>query len=108
MIRRPPRSTLFPYTTLFRSDAQHYAEWAVRETGFGVVEHKTLKNEACSRGIVAEYAGEDFVSPRIDAARKIVEVPRPAGVVLALTPSTNPVATVYFKVLLSLDRKSVV
>src|SRR3712207_8637762 len=23
MIRRPPRSTLFPYTTLFRSDAQH-------------------------------------------------------------------------------------
>src|SRR5260370_24147260 len=23
MIRRPPRSTLFPYTTLFRSDIQH-------------------------------------------------------------------------------------
>src|SRR3712207_7280236 len=23
MIRRPPRSTLFPYTTLFRSRAQH-------------------------------------------------------------------------------------
>src|SRR2546422_6351149 len=23
MIRRPPRSTLFPYTTLFRSDGQH-------------------------------------------------------------------------------------
>src|SRR5689334_23450463 len=26
MIRRPPRSTLFPYTTLFRSDSQHEAE----------------------------------------------------------------------------------
>src|SRR3712207_9310362 len=25
MIRRPPRSTLFPYTTLFRSIADHYA-----------------------------------------------------------------------------------
>src|SRR3989442_7869952 len=24
MIRRPPRSTLFPYTTLFRSDAVRY------------------------------------------------------------------------------------
>src|SRR3712207_8174523 len=23
MIRRPPRSTLFPYTTLFRSEAEH-------------------------------------------------------------------------------------
>src|SRR5688572_32291012 len=26
MIRRPPRSTLFPYTTLFRSDAVAFAE----------------------------------------------------------------------------------
>src|SRR2546426_8207175 len=26
MIRRPPRSTLFPYTTLFRSRAQHDRE----------------------------------------------------------------------------------
>src|SRR5256885_2960511 len=26
MIRRPPRSTLFPYTTLFRSDARAAAE----------------------------------------------------------------------------------
>src|SRR5438477_7804030 len=25
MIRRPPRSTLFPYTTLFRSHASHFA-----------------------------------------------------------------------------------
>src|SRR2546422_7049329 len=25
MIRRPPRSTLFPYTTLFRSDEAEYA-----------------------------------------------------------------------------------
>src|SRR5258708_38186515 len=25
MIRRPPRSTLFPYTTLFRSAAAHHA-----------------------------------------------------------------------------------
>src|SRR3989454_1747223 len=26
MIRRPPRSTLFPYTTLFRSDARRLAD----------------------------------------------------------------------------------
>src|SRR3712207_7160414 len=30
MIRRPPRSTLFPYTTLFRSDATPIA-WLRRE-----------------------------------------------------------------------------
>src|SRR2546426_6610279 len=27
MIRRPPRSTLFPYTTLFRSGKIHFHEW---------------------------------------------------------------------------------
>src|SRR3712207_9557793 len=27
MIRRPPRSTLFPYTTLFRSIAPLFAQW---------------------------------------------------------------------------------
>src|SRR2546430_12646045 len=27
MIRRPPRSTLFPYTTLFRSVLEHVGTW---------------------------------------------------------------------------------
>src|SRR2546427_11714575 len=31
MIRRPPRSTLFPYTTLFRSLHDHAAEEMARE-----------------------------------------------------------------------------
>jgi acyl-CoA reductase-like NAD-dependent aldehyde dehydrogenase len=73
-----------------------------------VVEHKVLKNVACSTGVVEHYAGHDYVTPRVDAAAKVVEVPRPAGVVLALTPSTNPVATVFFKCLLALMTRSVV
>src|SRR3712207_8579657 len=27
MIRRPPRSTLFPYTTLFRSEVESFGSW---------------------------------------------------------------------------------
>lgn len=88
--------------------AQHYAEWAVRETGFGVVEHKVVKNRLCSRGILDAYRDHDYVTPRIDVDRKMVEVPRPAGVVLALTPSTNPVSTVYFKILLALLTRNAV
>jgi acetaldehyde dehydrogenase/alcohol dehydrogenase len=88
--------------------AEKYAEWAVRETGFGVVADKVVKNRLCSRGIVDAYRDQDFVTPRIDAERRIVEVPRPAGVVLALTPSTNPVSTVYFKVLLALMTRNAV
>src|SRR5438445_4996893 len=32
MIRRPPRSTLFPYTTLFRSPAIHWRLAAIAKT----------------------------------------------------------------------------
>jgi acetaldehyde dehydrogenase / alcohol dehydrogenase len=88
--------------------AREYAEWAVRETGFGVVEHKVLKNVACSTGIADAYAGHDYVTPRLDPEAKIAEIPRPAGVVLALTPSTNPVATVFFKSLLALMTRNVI
>src|SRR3712207_9452911 len=35
MIRRPPRSTLFPYTTLFRS--QGTVKWFNAEKGFGFI-----------------------------------------------------------------------
>lgn len=88
--------------------AQHFAEMAVRETGMGVAAHKKIKNEACSKGIAELYRGEDFVAPRIDTAKKIVELPRPAGVVFALIPVTNPVATVYFKTLLALMTRNAI
>src|SRR2546430_10234851 len=31
MIRRPPRSTLFPYTTLFRSTIDYFTKWIEAE-----------------------------------------------------------------------------
>ena len=89
-------------------NAERFAVGAVEETGMGVAEHKRRKNEACSRGVAERYAGDDFVGVQVDAAAKIVSVPKPAGVVLALTPSTNPIATVYFKVLLSLMTRNAV
>src|SRR3712207_7274026 len=38
MIRRPPRSTLFPYTTLFRSDVLPDARQEVRQPDIMIVE----------------------------------------------------------------------
>lgn len=89
-------------------NARHYADWAVRETRMGVVADKESKNLACSTGLLEEYKGSDFITPRVDEARRLVEIPRPSGVVLALTPSTNPVASVYFKVLLALMTRNAV
>jgi acyl-CoA reductase-like NAD-dependent aldehyde dehydrogenase len=89
-------------------NAERFARDAVEETGMGVVEHKRRKNEACSRGVFERYAGDDYVGARIDPERKLVEVPKPAGVILVLTPSTNPIATVYFNVLLALLTRNAV
>jgi acyl-CoA reductase-like NAD-dependent aldehyde dehydrogenase len=83
-------------------------EAAVEETGFGVAEHKKIKNEITSRGMYERYRGEDFCSPRLREADRIVELPRPAGVVLALTPSTNPVCTVFFKIMMALLTRNAV
>ncbi len=88
--------------------AERYAEEAVAETGMGVVEHKILKNRMLSRGLWDYYREHDFVSPRIDHDAKILELPRPAGVIFALTPVTNPVATVYFKVMLALMTRNAI
>ena len=88
--------------------AREYADWAVRETGFGVAEHKVIKNLAGSTGLVEAYAAHDYVTPRADPATRMVEIPRPAGVVLALTPLTNPVATVFVKSLLALMTRNAV
>src|SRR2546426_9972192 len=35
MIRRPPRSTLFPYTTLFRSLRHEHGSYAIRDAVLG-------------------------------------------------------------------------
>lgn len=78
------------------------AEAAVKETGFGVAADKKIKNELTSRGMYELYRTHDYCSKRVRTEDKIVELPRPAGVVFALTPSTNPICTVFFKVMMAL------
>src|SRR3712207_8054498 len=48
MIRRPPRSTLFPYTTLFRS-------WRLNERHYGALQGKDKAQT------LAEYGEEQFM-----------------------------------------------
>src|SRR2546426_2369357 len=49
MIRRPPRSTLFPYTTLFRSDRLHRLTRATGKPG-------RLLDVGCGTGLFVEAA----------------------------------------------------
>src|SRR3712207_7574983 len=53
MIRRPPRSTLFPYTTLFRSYRHHLCFCA----GFAIV-FKVGENGSVSSGVIENTDGD--------------------------------------------------
>ena len=88
--------------------ATEFAEKAVEESGFGVAEHKKIKNELTAGPLIEYYRNQDFVNPRVDESRKLVEIPRPAGVVFALTPSTNPIATINYKIILSVMTRNAI
>src|SRR2546422_3756360 len=56
MIRRPPRSTLFPYTTLFRSpDARTIGVSAAAQNQSVESEHPTHRFHAAFRGFTHEH-----------------------------------------------------
>src|SRR6185437_11805288 len=94
-----------------RAGSEHataLAKATVEETGFGLIEDKATKNRIASLGIAEHYAMDDFVTPRVDATRRVVQISKPAGVIFALIPSTNPVSTLYFKVILALMTRNAI
>src|SRR2546430_16926820 len=94
MIRRPPRSTLFPYTTLFRSVAvvtvsRQYGAGGLRVApaladalGFRLVDRGGTEEAARRLGVSPEVA-----KGRDERAPAIME-----GIGLALAPATPDVA----------------
>src|SRR2546422_2773508 len=81
MIRRPPRSTLFPYTTLFRSDGLRAGTVGAAQARDGgapadhrVLQDHDLEREACARdgrrarSAVRRVAREDRKSTRLNSS----------------------------------------
>src|SRR5690606_40346473 len=63
MILRPPRSTLFPYTTLFRSLCPHAAQWRRAGRGAPAVPRVRRRN-----GPRPAAAGGDRKSTRLNSS----------------------------------------
>jgi sulfoacetaldehyde dehydrogenase len=85
------------------------AERAVADTGLGNVPDKIAKNERKTLGLLRDLQGARSVGVIAEHPELgLVEIARPAGVVAALTPSTNPGATPANKIINALKGRNAV
>src|SRR3712207_8710506 len=68
MIRRPPRSTLFPYTTLFRSPSAPDGFAAERLWGGALGGRPILTQKHSVPTVCTEHAGKDRKSTRLNSS----------------------------------------
>jgi len=88
--------------------AEFYAEWAVRETRIGKVADKVLKNRMACQSTIDGWRGVPLGGVRRNDALRMVEIGRPAGVIVGLLNSTSPVATTLFKALMALMTRNAI
>src|SRR2546422_2085567 len=81
MIRRPPRSTLFPYTTLFRSGAaQAVTVGAAQQETVGLSQTETYgKSQTTSVGTRSEEHTSELQSRLHLVCRLLLEKKKPRG-----------------------------
>jgi len=93
--------------TTLAGRAEELAIAAVRETGLGNVPDKTIKIRFASLGVYDSLAGHIAQGPlSVDTDRQVIEYASPVGVVFAVAPVTNPVATAIFKMLIALKGRN--
>src|SRR2546422_7718728 len=68
MIRRPPRSTLFPYTTLFRSQRERGSSIPREERTHGASRRGPSTAGVCGPPVYAGVAGQDRKSTRLNSS----------------------------------------
>ena len=89
--------------------AAELAQVAIEETGFGVFEDKVVKNYVATE-FLSDYLRDKKSVGVIDedVERNIVHVAEPIGVVLAITPVTNPTSTVLYKAIVAAKTRNAV
>lgn len=90
--------TAVGWTLLEPETNQRLATQAVADTGLGNVADKITKNHRKTLGLLRDLKQAKSVGVVAEYPEKgLVEIARPVGVVAAVVPSTNPVATPYNK-----------
>src|SRR6202142_4771263 len=89
--------------------AQYLARLAVEETQLGVMEDKFLKNMVATEFVYNYIKDKKTVGIiRELPERNLVEMAEPIGVILSLTPITNPTSTVLFKCIMAIKTRNAV
>lgn len=89
--------------------AQYLARLAVEETQLGVMEDKFLKNMVATEFVYNYIKDKRTVGIiREFPERNLVELAEPIGVILSLTPITNPTSTVLFKCIMAVKTRNAV
>lgn len=91
------------------ANAYYLADMAVEETGFGKVRDKAYKNYAASYLLYDEI--KDMQTSGIldfDEQHKVFNVAEPMGLLLGITPSTNPTSTIIFKSLIAIKSRNAI
>src|SRR3712207_7522824 len=68
MIRRPPRSTLFPYTTLFRSGGSTITQQLVKQTLLQTATTQEERDAAVEQSGVSGLSRKDRKSTRLNSS----------------------------------------
>jgi len=88
---------------------QELSEMAVKDTGLGNIEDKKRKNRRKTLGLLRDLKGVKTVGIIDQNVQKgIIEIARPVGVIGAVVPSTNPVATPLNKVINALKCRNAI
>ena len=89
--------------------AQYLARLAIEETKLGVLEDKAIKNMVATE-FVYDYVKDKRTVGAIREfpERGVTEVAEPIGVILSLTPITNPTSTVLFKCIMAIKTRNAV
>ncbi len=89
------------------AQAEPLAAANVADTGIGVVADKVAKIRFACREVCRTLAGRQAKGPvGEDAARRVLSIATPVGVVLGIIPVTNPVSTIVFKALICLKGRN--
>jgi sulfoacetaldehyde dehydrogenase len=101
--------TAVAWTLLDPANNRRLAEQAVAETGLGRVDDKVTKNHRKTLGLLRDLSRARSVGVVAEYPEQgLIEIARPVGVVGAVVPSTNPVATPYNKTLNALKGRNAV